>query len=336
MGLASVDGLSLHAHMRKMGDDGLMLGSRRETSTRRASRPRSGCSTTSAWRWASRERQARSCVPCKHRWDPSCCMASMDDVFVYFRTEEQHYEDLEAVLKRLITAGWKIKAAKSNFMAEKFVFLGHVDALSRAPLASEHGPTSRYTALWATVLERDVAAVLRTRKLLSTAHEHSATVKVERVFGSLWNLLAKIGLRLDQKDWDLKIPSARAAINFSPGPTGLDPITPLDAAFSPRLGFSPAALRWEADIEFFRSAQKMLVKEVTLRIRGERALSLTLRSGSSFEVGDRVMLKHPPPASEKGEEGVRVSVYPKLQPDIAPSLTAAPPPPRPGLRITHG
>ncbi|CAH1253110.1 RTL1 [Branchiostoma lanceolatum] len=56
----------------------------------------------------------------------SSCLVYLDDIIVFGRTFEEHWDRLEAVLQRLQDAGLKVKTTKCQLLREKVSFLGHV------------------------------------------------------------------------------------------------------------------------------------------------------------------------------------------------------------------
>lgn len=54
------------------------------------------------------------------------CLVYIDDVIIFSQTVEQHLDQLEAVFKRLISAGLKLKPKKCNLFRRKVQYLGHV------------------------------------------------------------------------------------------------------------------------------------------------------------------------------------------------------------------
>ena len=61
--------------------------------------------------------------------NPSTVIAALiylDDILVYSKTEEEHYELLERVLQRLKEADLKAKLSKCHFFKDELNYLGHV------------------------------------------------------------------------------------------------------------------------------------------------------------------------------------------------------------------
>ena len=54
------------------------------------------------------------------------CLAYIDDIIVYSGTLKEHYERLRAVLRRICTAGMKIKVEKTVLAQRSVEFLGHL------------------------------------------------------------------------------------------------------------------------------------------------------------------------------------------------------------------
>lgn len=50
----------------------------------------------------------------------------LDDILIYSKTEEQHYELLDRVLRRLREAGLRAKLSKCHFFKDELTYLGHV------------------------------------------------------------------------------------------------------------------------------------------------------------------------------------------------------------------
>ncbi|TPX29986.1 hypothetical protein SmJEL517_g06300, partial [Synchytrium microbalum] len=55
-----------------------------------------------------------------------CCLVYLDDIIVFSNTFDQHLQDIEKVLKRLLEQGLSLKASKCNFCAEEVEYLGHI------------------------------------------------------------------------------------------------------------------------------------------------------------------------------------------------------------------
>ena len=54
------------------------------------------------------------------------CLAYLDDVIVYSRSNYQHLRDLRAVFERISTAGLKLKPSKCQLFKDEVLYLGHV------------------------------------------------------------------------------------------------------------------------------------------------------------------------------------------------------------------
>lgn len=54
------------------------------------------------------------------------CYVYLDDIIVYGATVEEHFENLEKVLKRLASVGLKIKTKKCQFFKKSVEYLGHI------------------------------------------------------------------------------------------------------------------------------------------------------------------------------------------------------------------
>ena len=78
-----------------------------------------------------------------------CCF--MDDILIFSKTEQEHFQIIEQVLSRLADAGLKIKMEKCNFLKSKITYLGHelsrhgVKALKSKIEAVENYPTPTKT-----------------------------------------------------------------------------------------------------------------------------------------------------------------------------------------------
>lgn len=54
------------------------------------------------------------------------CLIYLDDIIIYSKTLDEHFERLEAVFKRLQDAGLKLKGSKCEFFLSRVTYLGHV------------------------------------------------------------------------------------------------------------------------------------------------------------------------------------------------------------------
>ena len=54
------------------------------------------------------------------------CIVYLDDIIIFSDTKEEHLKRLEAVFKKLTTAGLKLKPSKCHFFREEIEYLGHV------------------------------------------------------------------------------------------------------------------------------------------------------------------------------------------------------------------
>ena len=59
-----------------------------------------------------------------HWW--SSCLVYLDDIIVFSRTVEDHFDKLREVLSRLRSAGLKIKPSKCHLLHSSVRYLGHV------------------------------------------------------------------------------------------------------------------------------------------------------------------------------------------------------------------
>ena len=50
----------------------------------------------------------------------------LDDIVVFGKTWEQHFDNLAQVLERLAEAGLKLRPKKCNFLQKEVKFLGHI------------------------------------------------------------------------------------------------------------------------------------------------------------------------------------------------------------------
>ena len=63
------------------------------------------------------------------------CFVYMDDILIFSKSEQQHLETIEEILRRLDEAGLTISIKKCSFGKESIDFLGyHVDAQGISPL----------------------------------------------------------------------------------------------------------------------------------------------------------------------------------------------------------
>ena len=68
------------------------------------------------------------------------CLVYLDDIVVFSRTWEDHLPRLEAVLKRILATGLKLKPSKCKLLQREVVFLGHVitgDGIATDPAKTE-------------------------------------------------------------------------------------------------------------------------------------------------------------------------------------------------------
>ncbi len=49
----------------------------------------------------------------------------LDDILIVSQTEEEHFDKLNQVFTRLVSAGLKVKLEKCRFLQEKVIYLGH-------------------------------------------------------------------------------------------------------------------------------------------------------------------------------------------------------------------
>ena len=56
----------------------------------------------------------------------SWCIVYLDDVIVFSKTPEEHLTRLEAVFKKLSSAGLKLKPSKCTFFKKEITYLGHL------------------------------------------------------------------------------------------------------------------------------------------------------------------------------------------------------------------
>ena len=54
------------------------------------------------------------------------CIVYLDDIIIYSKTPEEHVERLEAVFKKLSSAGLKLKPSKCEFFKSQITYLGHI------------------------------------------------------------------------------------------------------------------------------------------------------------------------------------------------------------------
>ena len=54
------------------------------------------------------------------------CIIYLDDIIIYSKTPEEHVERLEAVFKKLSSAGLKLKPSKCKFFKSQITYLGHI------------------------------------------------------------------------------------------------------------------------------------------------------------------------------------------------------------------
>ena len=54
------------------------------------------------------------------------CLAYLDDVIAYTRSNYQHLRDLRAVFKRIRIAGLELKSSKCQLFRDEVLYLGHV------------------------------------------------------------------------------------------------------------------------------------------------------------------------------------------------------------------
>ena len=54
------------------------------------------------------------------------CIIYLDDIIIYSKTPEEHVERLEAVFKKLSSAGLKLKPSKCEFFKSQITYLGHI------------------------------------------------------------------------------------------------------------------------------------------------------------------------------------------------------------------
>jgi hypothetical protein len=54
------------------------------------------------------------------------CLVYLDDIIVFSRSLDEHFERLEAVFKRLRASGLKLKPSKCRLLQKQVGFLGHV------------------------------------------------------------------------------------------------------------------------------------------------------------------------------------------------------------------
>ena len=56
----------------------------------------------------------------------TCCLVYLDDIIIYSKTVEDHFQKLREVFKRLERAGLKVKPSKCSLMQKSVCYLGHV------------------------------------------------------------------------------------------------------------------------------------------------------------------------------------------------------------------
>ena len=54
------------------------------------------------------------------------CIIYLDDKIIYSKTPEEHVESLEAIFKKLSSAGLKLKPSKCEFFKSQITYLGHI------------------------------------------------------------------------------------------------------------------------------------------------------------------------------------------------------------------
>ena len=54
------------------------------------------------------------------------CLANLDDVIVFSRRFNQHFDDLRAVFTRILGAGLKLKPSKCHLFRDDVLYLGHI------------------------------------------------------------------------------------------------------------------------------------------------------------------------------------------------------------------
>lgn len=55
-----------------------------------------------------------------------CCMIYIDDVVIYSKSEQEHYQHIQQVFQCLSKAGLTLNLKKCNFIQKSLMFLGHI------------------------------------------------------------------------------------------------------------------------------------------------------------------------------------------------------------------